>query len=282
MTSQDMFNDGGEDSLGTNFERFRARTQSNLSMPGNSSPHQFDDYDYPPWMNAANNTSLSSQLGPINSNVNDLLDRTDQMRLDTVDIKPLIDPLQPRQSPLQMPIPQLKPEDIKQEPIVMQQPPSYQDVIQNQGMRPLMQVQPPMLQQKMMPGNSATQPTFYSSNIFNSMSQTQMINQQPINGQPQMNNPASLNNQVPISQPSQHWMPQLQQPQMIYNQQFGNGAQLQSNGANMLLPNGRIMGQHLPSIGELGPAELPNDLACLNNLDSRFGDADLDAIMRTL
>jgi hypothetical protein len=47
--------------------------------------------------------------------------------------------------------------------------------------------------------------------------------------------------------------------------------------------NGRIMGHQLPPIGDLGQSDLPNDLVGIANLDSRvFGDADLDAIMRTL
>lgn len=72
ITSQDLYQDN-EDSLGANFERFRARTQSNLSMPGNSSPHQYvEDFDYPNWMGSTNPTSISSQLGPINPNVNDV------------------------------------------------------------------------------------------------------------------------------------------------------------------------------------------------------------------
>lgn len=86
-----------------------------------------------------------------------LVDGTNQMRLDATDGSLLKDPLQARQSPIQITIQQLKQEEIaiKQEPISMQQPPSYQEVIQNQGMRPIIQtqVQAPMMQQKMMPGN---------------------------------------------------------------------------------------------------------------------------------
>lgn len=86
-----------------------------------------------------------------------LVDGTNQMRLDATDGSLLKDPLQARQSPIQITIQQLKQEEIaiKQEPISMQQPPSYQEVIQNQGMRPIIQtqVQTPMMQQKMMPGN---------------------------------------------------------------------------------------------------------------------------------
>lgn len=179
ITSQDLFNDGGEDSLGANYERFRARTQSNISMPGKSSP-KYEDYEYPPWVNANNGTT---SLGPITSNVNEIMDSTAQMRLDNTDSvisefcptsTSLKDVLRQRQSPLQMTIQTLKKEDIKvllllekllhspikfqQEPIVMQQPPSYQEVIQTQGqMRPTMmhsQIQTPqMMQPKLMPAN---------------------------------------------------------------------------------------------------------------------------------
>lgn len=122
MTSQDLYNDGGEDSLGANYERFRARTQSNISMPGKSSPN-YEDYEYPPWVNANNGTtSLGSQLGPITSNVNEIMDSTAQMRLDNTDSvisefcptgTSLKDVLQQRQSPLQMTIQTLKKEEIK-------------------------------------------------------------------------------------------------------------------------------------------------------------------------
>lgn len=124
ITSQDLFNDVNDDSLGPDFERFRARTQSNLSMPGKASPH-YDDFEFPSWVNSASNvnSTLSSQLGPINSNVNEIMNRTDQMRLDSVDTvgppefcstnNPLKGTLQPRQSPLQMTIQSLKQEEIK-------------------------------------------------------------------------------------------------------------------------------------------------------------------------
>lgn len=68
MTSQDPYNE--DDSLGANFEHFRARTQSNVSsiLGGNSSPQQFEDFDYPPWANTSQNP-IGTQLGP---NVNEV------------------------------------------------------------------------------------------------------------------------------------------------------------------------------------------------------------------
>ncbi|KAI6182562.1 (pine wood nematode) hypothetical protein [Aphelenchoides bicaudatus] len=283
--ASDFYNDG-EDSLGANFETFRARTQSNVSMPGNSSPNQFEDFEYPPWVNQGN-ASLGSQLGPITSHVNELLDRTDQMRLDNGEK----DPLQQQQSPIQVTLHQIKQEDIKQESIILQQPPSYQDVLQNQGMRPMIntQIQQPIMQNKMMPANSNGQPPFYQSNVYSSMPSNQIINQRPINGQPPMNNPTSLGSQTPISQP-QNWIPmqQPQQTQIIYAQQpFNNGTPIPANGpTTMIIGNGRIapMGQQLPPINDLGLGQdLPTDLVSITNLDSRFfGDTDVDAIMRTL
>lgn len=124
MASQDLFSEVNEDSLGPQFERFRARTQSNLSMPGKSSPHYNEDFEFPSWVNNTNtgNSSLGSQLGPITSNVNEIMDRTDQIRLDCADIgapdfcstsNSIKEALQQRQSPLQMTIPSLKQEEIK-------------------------------------------------------------------------------------------------------------------------------------------------------------------------
>lgn len=100
-----------------------------------------------------------------------------------------------------------------------------------------------------------------------------------------MTNPNSLNNQVPISQTQQWITIQPQQTQVIYNTQFANGAPIQTNGSGIIMGNGRVapMGQPLPSIGDLGQSDfLPTDLMSISNLDTRFGDTDLDAIMRTL
>jgi len=295
MASQDLFNEA-EDGLGPNFDRFRARTQSNLSMPGGNSPH-FEDYEYPSWGNTNADVSLGSQLGPIATNVNEIMNRTDQMRLDNESSTPdfcapsLKDTLQQHQSPLQMQIQQMKKEEIKQEPIVIQQPPSYHEVIQNQGqLRPMMNIPQPMMniqQPKMMQGNGPTVPQFYPTSVYNMPSQ--MINQPNlINGQSPMNNPLPMGNPPPMSQQQAPWL-QMQphpQQQMIYRQGQQFVGQLPNNPV-MMMGNGRVgpmtsQQQPLPSINDLGQTELPNDLASLSNLDLRFMDADIESIMRTL
>lgn len=99
---------------------------------------------------------------------------------------------------------------------------------------------------------------------------SQLLNQQPINGQPPMTNATSMNNQTPMNL---QWAPIQSQPQqMIYNQgppQFGQPPI--SNGSNIMMMNGRSqMGQQLPPIGDLSQPDLPNDLANLSNLDSQL------------
>ncbi|KAI1726849.1 forkhead domain-containing protein [Ditylenchus destructor] len=84
ILSQDLYNDSDEmiGGPGGNFDSFRPRTQSTLSIPGNSSrvsptlePPGFEDFDFPPWMDAV-------AAGAPAENVTEILDRTDQMRLD--------------------------------------------------------------------------------------------------------------------------------------------------------------------------------------------------------
>ncbi|CAD6184156.1 unnamed protein product [Caenorhabditis auriculariae] len=76
IVSHDLYD---EESMQGNFEPvFRPRTQSNLSVPGSSarvSPSMeqpFDDLDFPPWVDTASNMAIP----------NDIVDRTDQMRID--------------------------------------------------------------------------------------------------------------------------------------------------------------------------------------------------------
>jgi hypothetical protein len=113
VNSHDLFNNDVDDGnlVGPNFEKFRSRTQSNISVGASSSPRTFDEY--PPWLNK--NTPLS---GSVASNVNEIMSRTDQMCLDAAEtVAPdykngikegLIQ--QRRHSPLQQPI---KQEEIK-------------------------------------------------------------------------------------------------------------------------------------------------------------------------
>uniref|UniRef100_A0A7E4UXU6 Forkhead box protein O n=1 Tax=Panagrellus redivivus TaxID=6233 RepID=A0A7E4UXU6_PANRE len=74
-----VYNDQ-EDALNANFDTFRPRTQSNISVPATNhrlSPTRYDDFDFPPcWADG---------LTPGNSNpeLNDILGRTDQMRLNS-------------------------------------------------------------------------------------------------------------------------------------------------------------------------------------------------------
>ncbi|KAJ1367647.1 hypothetical protein KIN20_028600 [Parelaphostrongylus tenuis] len=96
VMSHDIY--GDDDAMQTSFDSvFRPRTQSNLSVPGSStrvSPSMeqpFDDFDFPSWVNdaaaattaaaaaAANNTNQSN-AAPIPT---DILDRTDQIRIDS-------------------------------------------------------------------------------------------------------------------------------------------------------------------------------------------------------
>ncbi|KJH51282.1 hypothetical protein DICVIV_02562 [Dictyocaulus viviparus] len=98
VMSHDIY--GEDDAMQTSFDSmFRPRTQSNLSVPGSStrvSPsmeHPFDDFDFPSWVNDATAASTASAAGNTNSsNTNhngaapiptDILDRTDQMRIDS-------------------------------------------------------------------------------------------------------------------------------------------------------------------------------------------------------
>uniref|UniRef100_A0AC34QB80 Fork-head domain-containing protein n=1 Tax=Panagrolaimus sp. JU765 TaxID=591449 RepID=A0AC34QB80_9BILA len=81
ITTHDIYNDQ-DDALNSNFDTFRGRTQSNLSTIGNTtriSPtlEQFDDFDFPPptW-------SLSNQERSSNPEVNEIMGKTDQMRID--------------------------------------------------------------------------------------------------------------------------------------------------------------------------------------------------------
>ncbi|WKX88214.1 hypothetical protein Q1695_008110 [Nippostrongylus brasiliensis] len=98
VMSHDIY--GDEDAMQASFDSmFRPRTQSNLSVPGSStrvSPsmeHPFDDFDFPSWVNdataassaaaaaaAAAAANATSHAGPIPT---DILDRTDQMRIDS-------------------------------------------------------------------------------------------------------------------------------------------------------------------------------------------------------
>ncbi|KAK5974614.1 Forkhead box protein O [Trichostrongylus colubriformis] len=93
VMSHDIY--GEEDAMHASFDSmFRPRTQSNLSVPSSStrvSPsmeHPFDDFDFPSWVNdaaaastaAANAAANASNHAPIPT---DILDRTDQMRIDS-------------------------------------------------------------------------------------------------------------------------------------------------------------------------------------------------------
>jgi forkhead box protein O3 len=73
------------DELNSNFDTFRPRTQSNISIPGGvssrvspSADANFDEFDFAPWMD-------SSTPHP---QMNELMNRTDQMRLDSQDPPP--------------------------------------------------------------------------------------------------------------------------------------------------------------------------------------------------
>lgn len=140
-----------EDTLsgcGNNFETFRPRTQSTLSIPGNFEgatsrvsptlePPGFEDFDFPPWMDAV------AGVGGTEHPVNDILDRTDQMRLDCVGSgpaesipfapppigsRPLLNGIKLEQSQPAPPLQGTLDTAIKQEPMGVQPPPSYQEL----------------------------------------------------------------------------------------------------------------------------------------------------------
>ncbi|XGW25098.1 hypothetical protein V3C99_006481, partial [Haemonchus contortus] len=94
VMSHDIY--GDDDAMHASFDSmFRPRTQSNLSVPGSStrvSPsmeHPFDDFDFPSWVNdAAAASTAAAAAAAANSNhtapiPTDILDRTDQMRIDS-------------------------------------------------------------------------------------------------------------------------------------------------------------------------------------------------------
>ncbi|KAK6726078.1 hypothetical protein RB195_004409 [Necator americanus] len=97
IMSHDIY--GDDEAMQASFDpMFRPRTQSNLSVPGSStrvSPsmeHPFDDFEFPSWVNdataaasaaaatAAANAANHTGAAPIPT---DILDRTDQMRIDS-------------------------------------------------------------------------------------------------------------------------------------------------------------------------------------------------------
>ncbi|CAI4228171.1 unnamed protein product [Auanema sp. JU1783] len=122
VMSHDIY--GDEDSLQPSFDPFRPRTQSNLSVPGSSarvSPsmdHQtFDDFEFPLWVE--NSVPIPS----------DILDRTDQMRIDNRTMM--------NGSVKQ----EVKPQPMPPKP-VENQPPTYQDL---NSVRGPSQLQNPLL-----------------------------------------------------------------------------------------------------------------------------------------
>ncbi|CAD5209876.1 unnamed protein product [Bursaphelenchus xylophilus] len=82
--SQRDFLDRDEGLGASDYEPFRSRTQSNVSMPGQrmTPPMEgFEDYKFPPWSGQQISQPASG------ATINDLLDRTDQIRLDTEEFR---------------------------------------------------------------------------------------------------------------------------------------------------------------------------------------------------
>lgn len=83
INSHDLFSNDIDEPLAPQFENFRQRTQSNVSMSANISPPRYDDYEINSWPNNQNNNNNMDTTPQQNQAVNELLTRTDQMRLDS-------------------------------------------------------------------------------------------------------------------------------------------------------------------------------------------------------
>ncbi|CAD5206763.1 unnamed protein product [Bursaphelenchus okinawaensis] len=242
INSHDNFNDT-DDGFGSQFETFRGRTQSNVSMPGGLSPQQttFDDFEFPPW--AATNGPID--IGPppqptpqANQAVNELLDRTDQMRLDSESESRRLNnglSMSAQHSPQFMP-------QIKEEPKEGGQShsPMFHDISQQQ-IRPNMmhcpQPQHPMISQHQKPSSNNSSP-YYPSNGY-----TQQPTIQPQNPTTSQWTPYRMNPQPPMQTNVYHQRPMM-------------------------------MGQGCPI------NDLPMDLENLATLDSRIMDCDVEAVLR--
>lgn len=115
VVSHDIYND--DDSMqASGFEpMFRPRTQSNISVPGSSSrlsptiDNTFDDFDFPPWVDTASSVPIP----------NDILDRTDQMRIDPSRCGLLGNNVQPQPVPPQQSSPQQQAAQANASPTMM-------------------------------------------------------------------------------------------------------------------------------------------------------------------
>ncbi|CAD5209874.1 unnamed protein product [Bursaphelenchus xylophilus] len=246
INSHDTFNDT-DDGFGSQFETFRGRTQSNVSMPGGLSPQQnsFEDFEFPPW--AASNGPMDMgpppQVTPQNNQaVNELLDRTDQMRLDSENeaARRLNNglSLSAQHSPQFMP-------QIKEEPkeCVQSHSPMFHEIPQQQMRQNMMQHCAPtphnMISQHPKPASSNASP-YYTNNGY-------------------------VHSNVPTQNPStSQWTPYRMPPQPIQTNSYQQRPMMMGMG----MQPGRPMN------------DLPMDLENLANLDSRIMDCDVEAVLR--
>ncbi|KAI6241239.1 Daf-16-1 protein 2 [Aphelenchoides fujianensis] len=276
MASHD-FDLNDDNSLGPNFEKFRARTQSNVSnLGGPPSPQNFFDDDLPPWANP--NGSAAPVPPPTSnpnaaSNISEILDRANEMRLDEMEYRPMgavKEPLQPQQhrSSPQMPMHQIK----QEEPEPMGMPPPYQEMNLMQSPSQRSNMIHPQMPQHHMPqqpkmmaapqNNGATPPQYFQqqSNLFNMP--PPMISQQQA---------------PPSSSIGGHWMsqPQIMQQaphQMQFHHPTSQPMPPMMNGGG--LNGGLIMSSSSqPSLHMRPPVHRPysqhNDLPMdLENLDT--------------
>jgi len=216
ILSHEIYNDQ-DDALNANFDTFRQRTQSNLSVTGNNSRisptlDQFEDFDFPPPPWSLNNQERSS-----NPEVNEIMGRTDQMRLDS------------NPNEFRAPSGSIN-GGMKMEP--KPEPPPYQDMngIRPQGMGPMQpmmrpygnvppQNQQPPMQMRMnnVPNNGYYQPM----NVYNNGSMMPPQNPPQNQWQPNPMDPYGM------------MAPQQRQPSLFDNQQANGPLPLDLENLNL-------------------------------------------------